>query len=91
MWIKKWNRYFNLLNIIEDHKLDLTCLNMTDIEMWMSSYMLIKGSDVDWAESMIDISARLKDEVGMHVVENFNIPHQIGTLDILMNLSIWGL
>ena len=86
MWIKKCNKYFNLCNINEDHKLDLACLNMTDkVEMWMSSYMSIKGSDVDWNKFVIDISARFKDEVGMHVVVNFSKPHQTGTLDILMN------
>lgn len=72
MWIKKCTRYFNLCSTSEEQKVDLACSHMVDkAEVWMSSYMAIMRN-VEWSEFVIDLIARFKDEVGIHVVENFN-------------------
>lgn len=81
LWIKKCSKYFHLCKIADDQKVDFASLFMIDkAEKWVTSYLSVR-KNVDWAEFVVDLSARFKDDTTFNVVEQFNKLHQIDSLE----------
>lgn len=81
LWIRKCSKYFHLCKIADDQKVDFASLYMIDkAEKWVTSYLSVRKS-VDWAEFVVDLSARFKDDTTFNVVEQFNKLHQTDSLE----------
>ena len=72
MWIKKYNRYFDLCKIADEAKVEHASLYMIDkAQIWVFSY-LSNRKHVDWEDFKFDLVVRFKDTTSANVVENFN-------------------
>lgn len=66
------NKYFTLCKIVDDQKVDLALLYMINkAEVRVSNYLSIHRQ-VEWSEFVIDLSARLKDDLASNMVGKFN-------------------
>ena len=79
-WVKKCSKYFTLCKTPAHQKVELASLHMGGkAEAWDNSYALGRQG-ILWEDFVVDICARFKDELGSHVMEEFNRLKQVGSI-----------
>ena len=80
-WVKKCSNYFNLCKTPSQHKVELASLYLIGkAETWYSGYALGRQA-ILWEDFVVDVCARFGDELGSHVVEEFNKLKQTGPIE----------
>jgi len=77
-WVKKCLRYFALCKTLEQQKVDLASLYMSEkAESWYNGYILGK-QNILWEDFVVDLYDRFKDDLGSCVIDKLT---QTGTID----------
>ncbi|KAL4309278.1 hypothetical protein GQ457_01G012100 [Hibiscus cannabinus] len=80
-WIKKCQKYFALLEIQEEHKMDLASMHLEGrAETWFDGYIMQKHR-ITWHEFTADLCHRFSDRTYRDVIEEFNKLTQRGSVE----------
>ncbi|KAL4289531.1 hypothetical protein GQ457_14G023340 [Hibiscus cannabinus] len=80
-WIKKCQKYFTLLEIPEERKMDLATMHLEGkAETWFDGYILQKHR-ISWHEFAADLCHRFCDRTYADVIEEFNKLVQKSTVE----------
>ncbi|KAL4325963.1 hypothetical protein GQ457_11G022560 [Hibiscus cannabinus] len=71
-WVKRCQKYFSLLNIPEEQKMDIAAMHLEGkAETWFDGYILQKHR-INWPEFAADLCHRFCDRTYTDVIEEFN-------------------
>lgn len=80
-WVKKFSKYFHLCKTPSQQKVELASLYMVGkAETWYNGYAMGRQA-ILWEDFVVDVFARFGDELGSHVVDEFNKLKHVGPID----------